>query len=275
MLTSLNTGVSGMQAAQERINVTGNNIANVNTTGFKASRMTFADTFSETLRAGSTDNPSMQIGSGVSIGQTARYYSQGQKTETSLNTDLYIAGSGFFSVKTGDGAEYLSRDGEFRIDGSGYLVNNSGMRVQGYSDGGKTTLGDIKIDTTGKPATSAVGAEISRVDFRNNGEIWVTLTDQKAFLRGQVLLTNVTNPQALNAEAGNLYSNIEGAGRLAPAAPNAAGLGAIQSGYLELSNVDIAREFTDLITSQRMFQANAKMITTSDELLQEMVNLKR
>jgi flagellar hook protein FlgE len=143
-----------------------------------------------------------------------------------------------------------------------------------------TTRGDIQIDGTGRPATASATATVQSFSIDKDGTVNVKLSDGTTFKRGQVLLQKFSNPQALQKEGGNLYSGITEAGPLGGTTPQSAaagtnGLGSIQSGYLELSNVDLAKEFANLITAQRAFQASARMITTSDEVLQEMVNLKR
>jgi flagellar hook protein FlgE len=274
MLRSLNTAVSGLQQFQEDIDVIGNNIANVNTTGYKDARVDFEDTFSQALGVGS---PSNQVGTGVATGATENNFNQGTVNNTGFGSDLAISGQGFFVVQnTADSAQYVTRAGDFHADADGYLVTNDGFRVQGYSDGGLTTMGDLKIDATGAPATAAAGATMKSWTIDQSGKILVTLSDNTQFVRGQVLLQNYRNPGALVKEGANLYSAGSSAGPLAqPAAPNSNGLGEIQSGALEMSNVDLTAEMANLITAQRAFQANARVITTSDEILQEITGLKR
>jgi flagellar hook protein FlgE len=277
MLRSLNSGISGLQTFQQRMDVIGNNVANVNTTAFKSARMDLADSFSETLRSSSGGTPGMQIGSGVVIEAITNIYTQGALARTGVGTDLALTGPGFFVVRDPtSNSTFVTRAGDFRIDTQNYLVTNSGMRVQGYSDAGLTTLGDIQIDTTGMPATSDPTA--SKVSFAigKEGKVNVNLSDGTQFVRGQILMQNFTDPNGLMKEGNNLFSGIGAAGPLGtPAVPGTNGMGAIQSGALELSNVDLANEFTNLITTQRAYQANARIITTSDEMLQELVNLKR
>ena len=204
-------------------------------------------------------------------------FNQGAISQTGVGTDLAISGDGFFVVKNPvDGSQYVTRDGAFRKDSSNYLVTSNGYRVQGYSDAGLTTIGDLQIDTTGEPASADPTATVDSYNIDANGFINVTLSDGTSFVRGQVLLQSFSDPAALAKEGNNLYSVGTAAGPLAqPAAPQSSGLGMIRSGALEMSNVDLTSEFSNLITAQRAFQANARMITTSDEVLQEVVNLKR
>ena len=283
MLRSLNSGISGLQNFQQQMDVIGNNIANVNTTGFKSGRVEFADAFSDTLRisssgtSGNSGTSSMQIGSGVGTASIKNQYSQGAVSTTGNQTDLAVSGEGFFMVRdTLADVQYATRSGDFRLDENGYMITNNGQRVQGYSDAGLSTRGDIKIDLTGLPSSSDPNASLISYSINNEGKINLNLSDGTSFVRGQVLLQNFRDPQALVKEGQNLYSGLGAAGPLsATAAPGSNGLGRIQAGALELSNVNLANEFSTLITTQRAFQANAKIITTSDEMLQELVNLKR
>jgi flagellar hook protein FlgE len=288
MLRSLTSAISGLQNFQQRMDVIGNNVSNVNTTAFKGARVNLADSFSQTLRSssagtgGSSSTSAMQIGSGVSISAISNVYTQGALARTGVGTDLALTGNGFFVVRdTISGNEYVTRAGDFRVDESGYVVTNTGLRVQGYNDAALTTMGDLLIDTTGMPATSDPTSTLVSFAIDVEGKINVNLSDGSQFVRGQILLQNFSDPQGLMKEGNNLYSGIGAAGPLGgasnptPAPPGTNGLGKIQSGALELSNVDLANEFTNLITTQRAYQANARIITTSDEMLQELVNLKR
>jgi flagellar hook protein FlgE len=274
MLRSLNTAVSGLQQFQEDIDVIGNNIANVNTTGYKDARLEFEDTFSQALGVGS---PSNQVGTGVTTSATQNNFNQGTINNTGFASDLAISGQGFFVVRnTADNAQFVTRAGDFHADSSGYLVTNDGLRVQGYSDAGLTASGDLQIDATGAPATATAGATVKSWSIDQSGKIMVTLSDNTEFVRGQVLLQNYSNPGALVKEGANLFSAGPSAGPLSQLSPaQTKGLGEIQSGALEMSNVDLTAEMADLITAQRAFQANARVITTSDEILQEVANLKR
>ena len=159
------------------------------------------------------------------------------------------------------GAVYATRVGAFSVDPNGYLVTSTGERVQGYNDTGLSTLGDIKIDATG-----GSGAKFSSYSVDGLGKIDVKLDDGSVFVRGQILLQNYNDPGKLVSEGDNLYSNLVGAGpqTATSAAPVTNGLGSIKSGALELSNVDLSSEMATLITAQRAFEANSKIITTSD-----------
>ena len=280
MLRSLNSGVSGLEQFQNQLDVIGNNIANSNTVGYKSSRADFADSFSQTLESSlNSSGARIQIGSGVVTSTTRNNFAQGSFSSTGLPSDLYISGEGFFIVKAPDGAEYATRAGDFRVDTNGYLVTSKDARVQGFSDPGLSSHGDVRINGDNRPGTSQPEATVIGYNIDAQGKIIVRLSDNTEFVRGQVLLQNFRDTQALQKEGDNLYSNLKAAGPLgdspdAGVAPGSAGLGKIQAGSLELSNVDLASEFANLITTQRGFQASARIISTSDEILQELVNLK-
>jgi flagellar hook protein FlgE len=160
------------------------------------------------------------------------------------------------------------------VDSNGYLVANGGQRVQGYSDAGLSTVGDIKIDNTGAPSgdTSAVQS----YTIGSDGKISVLLADGTQFTRGQILLQNVADPSQLVKVGDNLYSGLTAAGATTtPLAPNSSNMGSLVTGSLEMSNVDLATQLTDLITVQSAYQASSKVITTSDNVLQTLINLVR
>jgi flagellar hook protein FlgE len=281
MLRSLDSGVSALQQFQQEMDVIGNNIANVNTVGFKGASVSFADTFSQTL--GSSAIGSMQVGTGVTTSGIANDFTSGSITNTGVNTDLAVNGQGFFIVKdSASSAQYATRDGHFKLT-NGFLVNSTGMRVQGFSDTGLTTLGDIQVDNTGATTIDPISglsvpdtSPMATFSFGGDGKINVILADGNSFTRGQVLLQNFTSPGQLMKSGNNLFSNLSGAGPLAaPGAPNSNGLGGLAPSSLEMSNVNLSSEMVNLITTQRAFEAGGKIITTSDEILQTLVNLKR
>ena len=266
-------GLSGLAGASSDLDVIGNNIANVDTTGFKGSRVDFEDTLSQAVGAGS---PSNQVGTGVTTAAISTDYNQGALDNTGINSDLAISGQGYFVVQnSATQAQFVTRAGDFHLDANGYLVTNDGLRVQGYGSD-LSTVGDIQIDATGAPSGAASGATVKSWSVDQSGKITVTLSDNTQFVRGQILLQNFSNPGALVKEGANLYSASSDAGPLSKlSAPETNGVGQIQSGSLEMSNVDLTTEMANLITAQNAFQANARVITTSDQLLQEIANLKR
>jgi len=275
-MRSLTSAVSGMQQFQQEMDVIGNNIANVNTIAFKSSRDDLADSFSQTLEQVG------QIGLGVTTEKITEDFAQGAVTQTGVATDLSVSGNGFFQVKDPvSDQEYVTRAGNFQVDQNGYLVTDTGQRVQGYNDLGLSTIGDIQIDASVRPSGVSSTATMTGFSIQTDGTIEVSLSDGSQYTRGQILLQNFSTPDALVKVGDNLYSGIGAAGPLGgassptPAAPSTNGLGSIQPGSLELSNVDLSNEFANLITTERAFQANARVITTSDEMLQELANLKR
>jgi flagellar hook protein FlgE len=276
MLRSLNSAVSGLHQFQNKIDAIGNNIANSNTTAFKAGRVDFQSALSQTL-----DGQLGQIGSGVTTAAVKSMQHQGSLAYTGVQTDLAISGEGYFMVRDMQtDQQFATRAGDFRLDANGYLVTNAGLRLQGFSDASLTARGDLRIDGEGRPEGASPEATVAAFNIDSAGKITVRLSDGTEFIRGQVLMQRFQDPQALQHLGGNLYSGMAAAGPIGGASPQSEpsgtyGLGRIQSGNLELSNVDLAGEFSNLIAAQRGFQANARMITTSDEMMQELVNLKR
>jgi flagellar hook protein FlgE len=265
------SGVSGMRGFQTKLDVIGNNIANVNTVGFKAGRVMFRDMLSQTIAGVSAPNDvrggvnPQQIGLGVTINAIDTLHTQGSAMTTNVPTDLRIDGDGFFVIAPTADVEtaYLTRAGNFKFDANRNLVTADGMFVLS-SDGDIITL-----DEDVNAFTIAQNGEIISVDAEGNQ------VPTGIFIG----VARVVNPEGLEKLGGNLY-------RVTPNAdPEAVldligtvediGTGAIISGQLEMSNVDLTAEFTEMIIAQRGFQANSRIITTSDEILQEVVNLKR
>lgn len=271
MLRSLYSGVSGMRGFQTKLDVIGNNIANVNTVGFKGGRVMFQDILSQKMSGvtAPTDESggvnSKQVGLGVTVGAIDTIHTPGSAMTTNVVTDLRIDGDGFFIVSpNGDDANvYFTRAGNFSLDALGNLVNSNGMMVMG--DGGP-----IQLDMEAVTAFS----------ISQNGEVIAVNADGENEVVAQLMVTKFTNPAGLEKVGGNLYrttpnANPDGEFEYMLANDPATGTGAIISGQLEMSNVDLTGEFTEMIVAQRGFQANSRIITTSDEVLQEVVNLKR
>jgi flagellar hook protein FlgE len=263
----------------------GNNIANLNTTGYKAATVDFEDAFSNQLHAPSggsatsAGDNNIQVGTGVGISAITNNWAAGATSTTNIPSNLAITGNGgngFFTVKDqATGNTYATRDGTFTTDLNGYLVTEGGENVQGNTvanaDGTFSTPGNIKIDITGSTSTSPMVS----FSISSSGAITVTQQDGTSFLRGQVTLQNFADPQKLMNVGNNLYSNLSEAGPGTPGAPGTNGLGGVQGGAVELSNVDLSGEMANLISAQRAFEANSKIITTSNEVLQTVVNLKQ
>lgn len=274
MLRSLYSGISGMRGFQTKLDVIGNNIANVNTVGFKAGRVMFKDILSQTVSGITAPEEGVrggvnakQVGLGVTLGAIDTVHTPGSAMTTNVVTDLRIDGDGFFAIMASEDQEvpYLTRAGNFTLDGLGQLVTADGFFVQSV-DGE-----NIVIDPE----------EVTAFSIAQDGNIIGILADGTSEPLGiQIGVIKVTNPGALEKIGGNLYrlnSNANPEGEFEIAAPNdpEIGTGAIISGQLEMSNVDLTNEFSEMIVAQRGFQANSRIITTSDEVLQEVVNLKR
>lgn len=274
MLRSMYSGVSGMRGFQTKLDVIGNNIANVNTVGFKAGRVMFKDILSQSM-SGVTASAegeqggvnAKQIGLGVTVAAIDTLHTPGSAMTTGKSTDLRIDGDGFFAVSPGGDGEqvYLTRAGNFDLDANRQLVNADGMFV--LDSGG----GIIQLDE-----------EVTAFSISQTGEIISIGADGLAAPTGVfIAVTVVANPGGLEKVGGNLYRMTPNANpdgeldELGQASDPETGSGAIISGQLEMSNVDLTNEFTEMIVAQRGFQSNSRIITTSDEILQEVVNLKR
>jgi flagellar hook protein FlgE len=305
MIRSLNTASLGIRQFQSSLDVLANNLANLNTVGYKASRADFVESLNSVLRAPTPDTASSSGTSGVSLGNgvaTAAIrsnFSQGSINQSGLATDFSITGTGYFLVRNSTSGEvFATRSGNFRLDSTGYLVTDGGMRVQGVEDFQKdpNKIGDIRFDKGTVPSTApatAATASITNISVDGSGRLNTLLDDGTQYVRAQVVLQNFSNEQALVRAGNNLFTNLGASGAATAGAtgaftstPNNAilngarkanqdGMGRIEQGALELSNVDVSREFSNMITTQRAFQANARMITTSDSILEELVNLKR
>lgn len=274
MLRSMYSGVSGMRGFQTKLDVIGNNIANVNTVGFKAGRVMFKDILSQTVSGVTAPSDTQggvnakQIGLGSTIGSIDTLHTPGSAMTTNNPTDLRIDGDGFFMVKMNDeqAVPFLTRAGDFHIDGNRNLVTADGMFVLDV-DGGIITLAeDVTSFSIGQD-----GSIVTKTSAGTAGDVV------------QIGLAKVVNPEGLEKIGGSLYrvsDNALGAdgdpeAMGVPANSVEFGTGAIVAGQLEMSNVDLTNEFTEMIVAQRGFQSNSRIITTSDEILQEVVNLKR
>jgi flagellar hook protein FlgE len=285
MLRSLNSGISGLRFQQDKLDVIGNNIANVNTVGFRAGRAQGADVFSQRLSEFSTNSSASQIGSGVSLASVSSSFAQGNIDASGQPYDMAIDGSGFFIVRdTANNATYATRAGDFRADANGFLTTTEGMRVQGEIPGSPGVSSDIKITLT--PTAPALPADTEAVSWRieSNGDVMLTLrstlvppsaTPPDPLKIAQIQVQTFRDINTLSKVGNNRFGNLAGAGPVGLGTAGQAGRGQVRWQSLEQANVDLATQFTDLMVTQRGYQANAKIITTSDEILQELINLKR
>ena len=282
------TGVSGLLANAEGINVIGNNLANVNTVGFKGSRTLFSDMLSTSIGNGS------QIGRGTQIQKVDNVFGQGSFETTEIVSDLAIQGNSFFALGVPNGnatvatqnSAYLTRAGAFRVDSNYYLVNPDGYQVLdtagnpihfNYTDG--ATAGDFakvtKIDSNGAITYQDVQGNTYYYDAAGAiGTTALTATNNR------IAVVNAPNPAGLDKVGGTLYQPGAASGVPATAfalASNTANGSSekIFSNSLEQSNVDMAAQFVKMILTQRAYSANSKTITTADEMTQEVLNLKR
>ena len=289
LIGTMDSGVSALRTFQTGLEVIGNNIANVNTTGFKGSSAKYSDSFSNILQASSpapasgngSDTPTTGVGTGVGLAGITVNFSQGSLESTGNSTDLGISGNGYFVVKNSlDSSVYATRVGSFRMDSQGYLVSQQGYRVQGLTGGtaaaAPATVGDIKL------GTPPVGTELQSFSIDKSGNLVEFYSDGTSATTNQVLMQNFNDPSALTSVGNGLYGSMGAAGPVsgsialtaAANAPGTSGLGSIQAGTLEGSNVDLTQEFSNLITTQRSFQAASRLITVSDTVLDDIVNLK-
>jgi flagellar hook protein FlgE len=400
VLRSLFSGITGLRQHQTLMDVVGNNIANVNTTGFKSSSVVFEDTLSQMMRAASPPNGGTgginpaQVGLGVQLGAINTNFAQGSAQNTGRATDLMIQGDGFFVLKNGNTEQY-TRAGAFNFDTTGTLVNPEGMRVQGWSAvngavdtnvapsdivlpagtlikpqpsttvtlagniqvdpanadvltlgqtvydgqglahpltitltndgsggytvditdavGGETaTQGSVSFDATGAitvntppsvtlaDGTTTVTVDMSKVSkyggpkslnvasadgyaagslqgfqIAGDGSVTGVFSNGQKLVLAQVALAGFNNPMGLEKAGNSTYRSTTNSGNPQINVPGTGGVGTLLGGAVEMSNVDLASEFTNLIIAQRGFQANSRVITTSDQMLQDLVDIKR
>lgn len=259
---TLRTAATGLNAQQKFVEIISNNISNVNTTGFKKVRPEFQDLLYETLRpAGAVSRlgveplNEVQIGSGTELVATTKVYSQGDVQQTGNSLDMAINGEGFFMIRKPDNSIAYTRDGTFRVDRMGQIVNSQGYILEpGF------TIPD-----------DATEVQISRdgyVEVLLDGE-----TDTQSL--GQIELARFINPAGLRATGDNLYVETPASGKAFFESPGENNTGEILQYHLETSNVDIVEEMVNMITAQRAYELNSKSVRTADDILATAVNLKR
>lgn len=329
MIRGMYAGISGMKAQQNKLDVIGNNLANVSTTGFKGSRVVFKDMMyqNSSNAVGASNNlggsNAKQVGLGASVGSIDRVMGQGMMQPTGRPLDLAMDGDGFFMVAKGPvshkegeitidqdgkldagGREIMyTRDGSLSLDADGYLVTSSGERVLGYvmtdgmdddgtinyvdadnpdieAEGGLRTLRiPDKVKFPGANGGQDEYKKVISYSIGKDGVITGVVEGGQMTVIGQLATASFKNPEGLEAVGNNMYLNSANSGT--PLISTGLGSddpienGSIMQGMLEMSNVDIAEQFTDLIVTSRAFQASSKIISASDEILQEVVNLKR
>lgn len=247
MLKALSSGASGLNAQQVKVDVIGNNLANVNTTGFKRSRSEFLELVGqEVARHGlpvSRDAADIKSGSGVGVDRVARIFEPGEMIETGRPLDLAIQGEGFFKVLMAGGGEGYTRDGSFNADQQGNLVTSSGHRLEGIE----------------------LPPGYDRVSVASDGKVTVEKSGSVTEA-GQIMLHRFANPEGLTAGGGNIFLINQAAGETSSGNPGSREFGAVRQGALELSNVNLVEELTSLIEAQRAYGFSAKVVRTADEM---------
>lgn len=262
MIRSLFTGASGMHAQTVHMDVISNNLANINTAGFKKSRTEFQDLIYQTLREPgarstiSTEIPTgMQVGLGVKTVAINKIFTQGNFKQTGNALDLVIEGDGFFQITMPDGTIGYSRDGSFSKDSTGRVVSNDGYPLE--------------------PAIT-IPADAISITVGNDGTISILRPgESEATEVGTLQLVKFVNPSGLKNLGRNLYLNTSSSGDPIQGTPGLEGLGTIAQGYQEMSNVDIVEELVDMIIAERAYETNSRSIRTADNMLKNAVQLGR
>ena len=260
MMRALYSSAAGMQSQQTNLDVISNNLANVNTTGFKKSKAEFQDLLYQTVRAPGADQGAgnqlptgIQIGHGSRLVATSKIFTTGELTQTGERLDVAIQGDGFFEVQMPDGSKAFTRDGALKTASDGRITTSDGLVLQSGFQPIPTGTTDISISQNGDVSTRG-----------SNGT--------QTF---KVTLTRFANPAGLEAIGRNLYRETPASGT--PEIGNAGenGFGTMQQGYLEMSNVKVVEEMVNLIIAQRAYEVNAKSVQAADEMMQLSNNLRR
>jgi flagellar basal-body rod protein FlgG len=262
MIRSIYTGASGMIAQQMNVDVIANNLANVNTIGFKKSRADFEDLLYQTIRAPGTTTDSgaqaptgIQVGLGVKPSGITKLFQQGSPQNTQNELDISIEGKGFFQIQKPDGSIGYTRAGNFQVDSSGQIVSLEGHPLYpNVTVPQDSTV--LSIDAQGKISSTQANAG--------------TPTNV-----GQIELANFINPAGLSSEGKNLLRETDASGPPVTGLPGANEMGTVLQGSIEGSNVSVVEELTQMIMAQRGYEVNSKAVTASDEMLQTAANLKR
>ena len=261
-MQSLNIAATGMLAQQMNVEVISNNIANMNTSGFKRQRAEFSDLlYQDHRRAGANSSEEgtvvptgIQLGVGVKPEAVYRISEQGSLEITDNPLDMAINGKGYFPIEMPGGETGYTRAGSFQLSPEGDLVTPDGYLVQP----GVTVPED------------AVGVTVNQ-----NGEVWVDLDGQTApQLVGQIELARFANEAGLRALGDNLFVETQASGQATIGAPGAPGYGTVQQGMIETSNVDMVKEITNMVAAQRAYEMNSKVISTSDEMMQSVARMR-
>ena len=261
------------------MDVIGNNIANVNTVAYKSSRVIFQDIYSQTIAPASASTTSSggtnpeQIGLGVQVTIDV-VNSKGSSQYTGNTLDLSIDGDGYFTLSDGGQTTY-TRSGNFYTDSDNYLVNSNGAYIQGYE---VDTDGNLVLDGSGDPIITNIYIDPAYYDvsISSNGQVvGLDETTNESVVLGQIILATFPNANGLEKTGDSAYRTTVNSGDPVYSTPGEGGAGELNPGTLEMSNVDLTSQFADMIVTQRGFQANSRIITTTDEMLEEVVNMVR
>jgi flagellar basal-body rod protein FlgG len=260
MNLSLYSSATGMEAQEMNLNTIANNLANVNTPGFKRSKIEFQDLLYTKPRAAGADSGNggqvptgIEVGNGAKVAATSKVFTQGQVSQTGQNLDLAIQGEGLFEVTQPDGTLAYTRDGSFKLNAQGQVVTADGLPV------------GSGFQTIQNGATN--------ITISQNGV--VTVQGPNGAQTFPLTLTRFPNSAGLESLGGNLYAETAASGAPQTGAAGQAGFGNILQGYLEGSNVNIVEEMVNLITAQRAYEVNSKSVQASDDMLQNAANMKR
>ncbi|HTA30116.1 MAG TPA: flagellar basal-body rod protein FlgG [Candidatus Cybelea sp.] len=260
MLRALYSSAAGMESQQLNLDVIANNLANVNTTGFKRSKIEFQDLLYDTTRsAGAEQSNGNQLPTGLQIGHgsravaTSKVFTEGELTQTGEPLDMAIQGDGFFQVTMPDGTLAFTRDGAFKTSSSGQITTSDGLSVQ-------SGFQPIPVGTTGVTVSP---------------EGTVTLNTSSGATNFQIQLVRFANPAGLQSVGRNLYIETPASGTPETGTPNQAGFGSLQQNYLEMSNVKVVEEMVNMIVAQRAYEVNSKAVQAADEMMQQSNNLRR
>ena len=288
MMRGMYSAISGLEAHQTMLDVTANNLANVDTIGYKGQRTTFDDELSQQISAATSPNTfnggsnAEQIGLGVQVGSVDNLMGEGSFQSTGNPLDVAIQGAGFLEV--GDGNPQASslttgtpstlqytRAGNLTTNSQGYLITQSGQYVMGQ--GASTDAATGQLSPNGTRQYLKVPTDATNVAIGQNGQITYTDDTGKQQTAGYLETSTFPNSSGLIRNGGSTWSESAASGAPTVTTPGAKGAGTTIGGELEMSNVDMATEFTNMITAERGYQANSKVITTADQMLQTVVNM--
>jgi flagellar basal-body rod protein FlgG len=260
MLRALYSAAAGMESQQMNLDVISNNLANVNTTGFKKSKIEFQELLYQTTREpGSEQGSGNLLPTGIQIGEgsrpvaTSRVFTSGDLTQTGEKLDVALQGDGFFEVQMPDGSRAYTRDGAFKTSSDGRIVTSDGLPLQG--------------------GFQPVPSGTTNITIGSNGD--VTYTGANGSTSFQVQLVRFNNAGGLESMGGNLYKETNASGPPELGSPGQNGFGTLNQGYLEMSNVKVVEEMVNLILAQRAYEVNSKAVQAADEMMQQSNNLRR